>query len=231
MQPEPEIRTVADMGAPPRPLALEVAIEAAPGVVLWGDLTLPRGRSSRGIVVLPGGLGSSRVSTGNGRAAKAFNAAGIATLRVGLLTAVEEEYLANVFDVELLARRLLAATRWLARRPETASLAPGYFVAGADAAAVALRAAADRSEVGQRASVCAVLSSDAPLARASERGGEERPHVLLIRDCGDAEVMNLAAGWFLEHLGHDASPPRRRTRRLAHLRSVARAEALPVSPR
>jgi hypothetical protein len=86
---------VVGIGSPLGASAREVAIEAAPGVVLWGDLLLPRGGSSRGVVVLPGGLGASRVTPGNGRTAQVFNDAGIATLRLGLLTAVEEGYLAG----------------------------------------------------------------------------------------------------------------------------------------
>jgi hypothetical protein len=208
------------IGSPLGASAREVAIEAAPGVVLWGDLLLPRGGSSRGVVVLPGGLGASRVTPGNGRTAQVFNDAGIATLRLGLLTAVEEGYLAGVFDVELLAQRLLAATRWLARLPETASLAPGYFGANGSAAVV-LRAAAK-----SRASVCAVLSRGDSLATAPGRACDGLPHVLLIAARAEAEVMTLAARWFLEHLGEGASPRRRRWRV-----GTSPATVLPLSPR
>src|SRR5713226_5966241 len=95
-----------------RASASEVAIEAAPGVVLWGDLLLPPGGSSHGAVLIPDGRHSSRATPGNDRAAQVFSDAGIATLRLGLLTAVEEGYLANMFDAELLAQRLLSAARW-----------------------------------------------------------------------------------------------------------------------
>lgn len=48
----------------------------------------------------------------------------------------------NVFDIALLADRLLAATRWLRARPETTDLPLGYFGARTGAAA-ALRAPAE----------------------------------------------------------------------------------------
>jgi putative phosphoribosyl transferase len=226
MEPEQTIGTAADLDRPEGPFAREVAIEAAPGVLLWGDLLLPRGRSSRGIIVLPDGLGSSWMSPGSGRAARVFNEAGIATLRLGLLTSVEEEYLANMFDVELLARRLLAATDWLGRQAETAMLARGYFGAAGGAAAVALRAAAKSG-----ARVCAVLSRGARVAQAAERSGDGRRSVLLIPARADADVTKLAADWFLEHLGDGATPRRRRTRLLADLRSVASSQARALTPR
>lgn len=37
---------------------------------------------------------------------------------------------ANVFDIELLARRLVDVTGWLADQPDTAALPVGYFGAG-----------------------------------------------------------------------------------------------------
>jgi len=212
--------SVVGMSAPLGASARKVAIEAAPGVVLSGDLQLPRGGSSRGVVLLPGGLGPSRVTPGNGRTAQVFNDAGIATLRLGLLTAVEEGYLADMFDVELLAQRLLAATRWLARRPETASLAPGYF-GTSGSAAIVLRAAAE-----SRASVCAVLSRGDALAVEPERAGAGLPHVLLITARAEAEVLTLAARWFGEHLGDRGSPRRRRWRA-----GTSPAAVLPLSPR
>jgi putative phosphoribosyl transferase len=220
MQREPEIGTLAGMGEFPRPRARKFAIEAAPGVVLWGDLSLPRRGPSCGVVVLPVGLGPSRVTPGNGRTAQIFNDAGIATLRLGLLTAVEEGYLADMFDVELLAQRLLAATRWLARRPETASLAPGYF-GTSGSAAIVLRAAAE-----SRASVCAVLSRGDALDVEPERAGAGPPHVLLITARAEAEVLTLAARWFREHLGDRGSPRRRRWRV-----GTSPAAVLPLSSR
>jgi putative phosphoribosyl transferase len=119
----------------------EVRIEAAPGVVLEGELTVPRHLArSRRLVVFANGLSSRRRNHRNRHAARALNEAGVATLLLDLLTPVEETYLASVFDVELLERRLVAATRWLEHRPETAALAVEYH--GASTAQAAARRAA-----------------------------------------------------------------------------------------
>lgn len=119
----------------------EVAIEVAPGVVVEGELTVPpRLARARRLVVFAGGLRSSRLSLCDRRAAHALNQAGVATLLLDLLTPIEETYLARVFDVELLERRLLATARWLGQRPETAALAVEYH--GASTAQAAAQAAA-----------------------------------------------------------------------------------------
>jgi putative phosphoribosyl transferase len=75
---------------------------------------------------------------------RALNDAGLATLLFDLLTPAESGDRANVFDIELLARRLLAATSWLDGQPES-SFPRGYFGASTGAAA-ALWAAAERPD-------------------------------------------------------------------------------------
>jgi dienelactone hydrolase len=50
------------------------------------------------------------------------------------------------FDIRLLAKRLVAATDWLAQQPETRELGLGYFGASTGAAA-ALIAAAERADI------------------------------------------------------------------------------------
>jgi putative phosphoribosyl transferase len=57
-----------------------------------------------------------------------------------LLTSEEELDRRNVFDVELLARRLVAATRWLRSEADASSLPIGYFGASTGAAAALLAA-------------------------------------------------------------------------------------------
>jgi pimeloyl-ACP methyl ester carboxylesterase len=106
---------------------------------LDGHLGVPDG--ARGIVVFAHGSGSGRLSPRNGRVAAALRSAGLATLLLDLLTAAEEADRRNVFDIDLLARRLAMATDWVAGQERTAGLAPGYFGASTGAAA-ALRAAA-----------------------------------------------------------------------------------------
>jgi len=166
-------------------VAREVAIEAAPGCVLSGDLTVPWGAYARGIVAFAHGSGSSRLSPRNRQVASALNEAGFATLLFDLLTPREEVDRANVFDIPLLARRLVAATHWLRCEPETARLALGYFGASTGSAA-ALLAAAEL-----RAGVCAVVSRGGRPDLAQPRLGEVLAPVLLIVGGADTAVLEL----------------------------------------
>ena len=127
----------------------EVRVSAGP-VVVAGHLTIPE--NPVGIVVFAHGSGSSRHSPRNRYVAEVLNAAGLATLLFDLLTPDEERNRANVFDIELLARRLVDVTDWLATQLDTAALPVGYFGASTGAGA-ALTAAAD-----PRANVAAVVS-------------------------------------------------------------------------
>jgi putative phosphoribosyl transferase len=120
---------------------------AAGSVTLEGDLTLPE--RARGIVLFAHGSGSGRHSPRNRFVAGVLQEGGLATLLFDLLTE-EEEYQERFtrhlrFDIGLLAQRLIAATDWLARRPETRGLKVGYFGASTGGGA-ALVAAAERSE-------------------------------------------------------------------------------------
>ncbi|HLM86024.1 MAG TPA: alpha/beta family hydrolase [Solirubrobacteraceae bacterium] len=163
----------------------EVAIEAERGLQLRGELTLPRGARGRGVVAFAHGSGSSRLSPRNRQVARALNQAGFATLLLDLLTASEEVDRRNVFDIALLAQRLVAATHWLHRQPETAQLALGYFGASTGSAA-ALIAAAEL-----RAGVCAVVSRGGRPDLARERLAEVVAPVLLIVGGADEAVLEL----------------------------------------
>jgi len=166
-------------------VAREVAIEAAPGLVLSGDLTVPWGAHGRGVVAFAHGSGSSRLSPRNRQVAGALNEAGFATLLFDLLIPREEADRANVFDIPLLAQRLVAATHWLRRQPETAHLALGYFGASTGSAA-ALLAAAEL-----RAGVCAVVSRGGRPDLAQRRLAEVVAPVLLIVGGADTAVLEL----------------------------------------
>lgn len=117
----------------------EVEVIAGP-VTVAGHLTIPV--SPKGIVVFAHGSGSSRFSPRNILVADVLNEAGFGTLLFDLLTPAEETNRANVFDIALLAGRLVDVTNWLATQPDTASLPIGFFGASTGAGA-ALRAAAD----------------------------------------------------------------------------------------
>ncbi|EHB58726.1 hypothetical protein MycrhDRAFT_1162 [Mycolicibacterium rhodesiae JS60] len=105
-----------------------------------GHLTVPQ--HPRGVVVFAHGSGSSRFSARNIYVADVLNQSGIATLLFDLLTPAEERNRANVFDIRLLASRLIAVTNWLATQSDTAPLPVGYFGASTGAGA-ALTAAAE----------------------------------------------------------------------------------------
>ena len=99
--------------------AREVAL-ALDGIVLHGDLTVPR--DAIGLVLFAHGSGSSRFSPRNRAVASALHEGKIATLLLDLLTA-EEERVDSVtgmhrFDIGLLADRLVAATDWAESRAE-----------------------------------------------------------------------------------------------------------------
>jgi len=114
---------------------------------LEGDLDIPEG--ARAVVLFAHGSGSSRHSPRNRYVARVLRDAGLATLLLDLLTGDEEAVDVETgllrFDIGLLAGRVVDATDWLARAPETASLPVGYFGASTGAAA-ALVAAAERPE-------------------------------------------------------------------------------------
>lgn len=120
------------------PPAAAVAFDAG-GVRLDGSLALPE--RAVGVVLFAHGSGSSRHSPRNAFVAGVLQRAGIGTLLFDLLTTVEDRAYETRFDIALLAKRLLAATGWIARDPRTAALRIGYFGASTGAAA-ALQAAA-----------------------------------------------------------------------------------------
>jgi putative phosphoribosyl transferase len=112
--------------------------------LLEGELTIPP--KSPGLVLFAHGSGSSRHSPRNQFVARLIREAGLGTLLFDLLTPDEEAedvMTARLrFDIGLLAKRLVDATRWISGRPETARLGVGYFGASTGAAA-ALAAAAE----------------------------------------------------------------------------------------
>ncbi|MER0203724.1 MAG: alpha/beta hydrolase [Nitrosomonas sp.] len=111
----------------------------AGSVELSGELVLPPEES--GVVLFAHGSGSSRFSPRNTYVANVLQQHGIGTLLFDLLTRAEDQDYAQRFDIDLLTQRLLAATDWLQKNPETKALKAGYFGASTGAAA-ALQVAA-----------------------------------------------------------------------------------------
>ncbi len=105
-------------------------------------------RAARSLVVFAHGSGSSRFSPRNTAVARALNERGIATLLFDLLTAEEEADRANVFNIALLAERLVDTVRWLAREPLAKDLAIGLFGASTGAAAALVAAARLGDKIG-----------------------------------------------------------------------------------
>jgi len=176
---------IADPPVPddPPPVERSVEIEPAAGVRVGGDLRLPE--RAAGLVIFAHGSGSSRLSPRNRRVAEALNGAGFATLLFDLLTAGEELDRAKVFDIALLADRLLAVTRWARGEADTAGLPISYFGASTGAAA-ALRAAA-RSGAGIRA----VVSRGGRPDRAADSLEDVVSPTLLIVGGADWQVLEL----------------------------------------
>jgi putative phosphoribosyl transferase len=209
----------------------EVRIEL-PEATLEGSLCLPAG--ARGIVIFAHGSGSSRLSPRNRYVAGVLQNQGIATLLFDLLTfreeAIDERTLALRFDIDFLAQRLIAVTRWVTRRTDCRALNPGYFGASTGAAA-ALVAAAALSKT-----IAAVVSRGGRPDLAGEAldrviapallivGGDDYPVIEMNRAAlarlqsekslvivpgathlfeepgALAEVARLAAGWFGKYL-------------------------------
>jgi|SRR5208282_860229 len=106
---------------------------------LAGTLHVPK--AAYALVAFAHGSGSSRRSPRNMAVASALNARGIATLLFDLLTPEEETDRGNVFDISLLAERLVDAVRWLDGLPSVAELPLGLFGASTGAAAALVAAA------------------------------------------------------------------------------------------
>ncbi len=195
---------------------------------LEGILQIPR--TPRGIVLFAHGSGSGRHSERNNYVAGVLRASGIGTLLFDLLTEEEARDRRNVFDIDLLARRLLYATEHIRNGSETRNLSIGYFGASTGAAA-ALQAsvitdATIRAIVSRGGRPDMVMSI---LARVKAPtlfivGGDDDVVIKLNREAYDKvtcekqfktipgathlfeepgkleEVAKIAAEWFIAHL-------------------------------
>lgn len=208
-----------------------VQIEAG-AVLLNGEMKVPEQAS--GIVLFAHGSGSSRHSPRNQYVARVIRNAGVGTLLFDLLTASEEEidnYTRELrFDIDLLARRLVGATNWLATQEETRHLCPGYFGASTGGGAALVAAAHMGEKIGAVVSrggrpdlagsalphvkaptLLIVGGLDGPVIRMNEDAYaklrcEKELKIIpgathLFEEPGKLEeVANLAAKWFLNHL-------------------------------
>ncbi|WP_026613870.1 dienelactone hydrolase family protein [Ensifer aridi] len=193
-----------------------------------GFLGVPSGAS--GLVIFAHGSGSGRFSPRNNRVAAALREAGLATLLVDLLRPAEEQDRRNVFDIDLLADRLVAAKRWVAEASVAPQLAIGYFGASTGAGA-ALRAAYAEPDVGAVVSrggrpdfamqvlpevraptLLLVGSLDGPVIGMNERAFDAltcEKRLVIVDGAGHLfeepgtmdQVIRYATDWFRMHLG------------------------------
>ncbi len=155
-----------------------------PPLGLAGTLNVPKGR--HGLIVFAHGSGSSHLSPRNRAVATALNTRGFATLLFDLLTPREEANRANVFDISLLAERLVEAVDWLdGQHPQIAAQPLGLFGASTGAAA-ALVAAARRPE-----RIAAVVSRGGRPDLAGDALPLVRAPTLLIVGGADFGVIEL----------------------------------------
>ena len=120
------------------PVSLEVTIRQG-NVTLNGSLGLPA--VPQGVIMFAHGSGSGRFSPRNQSVARRLEEEGFATLLLDLLAPEEADDRRNIFDIDLLAGRVLLAQDWLRRDPRTMELRIGCFGASTGAGA-ALQAAA-----------------------------------------------------------------------------------------
>ena len=157
------------------------------GVELQGELALPA--KAPGLVLFAHGSGSSRRSPRNQYVAGVLRQAGLGTLLFDLLTPEEEEAEALTrhlrFNIGLLARRLVAVTRWAMDQATIADMSVGFFGASTGAAAALVVAA----ELGE--SVAAVVSRGGRPDLAGDALESVRAPTLLIVGGEDRVVIQL----------------------------------------
>ena len=152
-------------------------------VLLKGELLVPA--QALGTVIFVHGSGSSRHSPRNQSVASHLNRIGFATLLFDLLTQDEELNRSNVFDIDLLSKRLIEVTNWVTDNPELARLAKGFFGASTGAAAALVAAAELQQEIS------AVVSRGGRVDLAGAFVEKVQTPTLMIVGAEDREVLEL----------------------------------------
>ena len=112
-------------GRPAAPAVDRQVVVDAEGALLPGRLEVPAGAT--GLVLFAHGSGNSPHGPHSQVFASALHAAGLGTLLFDLLTEEEGAQRWNVFNVDLLGSRLVAASEWVHRQPEVSGLPYGYL--------------------------------------------------------------------------------------------------------
>lgn len=174
--------SVPEESVPEESVDEEVQIPAD-NVRLGGNLHVPA--RCVAMVVFAHGSGSGRHSPRNRQVARVLQNAGMGTLLLDLLSPAEEGSREKVFDIELLARRLTAATQWLGTRADTRSSRVGYFGASTGAGAALWAAAEPGAQVG------AIVARGGRPDLAGPRLAAVRAPTLLIVGSADPHVLAL----------------------------------------
>ncbi len=191
--------------------------------------TLSWAEPGAGVVLFAHGSGSGRHSSRNRFVASELGRSGLSTLLFDLLAEREEDDRARVFDIPLLAERLLGAVRWVVADTRVATASIGLFGASTGAAA-ALAAAAEepavravvsrggRPDLAQRwlervaAPTLLIVGGDDPLVldlnRVAMRGMRCTAELAVVpgathlfEEMGALErVAELAGQWFVRYL-------------------------------
>jgi putative phosphoribosyl transferase len=140
---------------------------------------------AKGLVIFAHGSGSSRFSPRNTHVAHQLEVRGLGTLLLDLLTEHEAYDRRNVFDIPLLAGRMVEAVRFARSDTELASLPISLFGASTGAAA-ALVAAAQLPQA-----IAAVVSRGGRPDLAGEALKEVHAPTLLIVGGADYGVIEL----------------------------------------
>src|SRR5215469_7671277 len=162
---------------------IEISEVCIPPAGLAGTLRFPR--QSDAVIVFAHGSGSSRFSPRNRAVAEGLNAQGFGTLLFDLLTLEEEGDRTNVFNVALLAERLIDAVRWLDRESAGGRRQLGLFGASTGAAAALAAAARFGDRIG------AVVSRGGRPDLADKILDQVRAPTLLIVGGADYGVIEL----------------------------------------
>jgi len=178
------------------PSLIEAQTVAIPPIGLRGTMRIPLGAAA--IVVFAHGSGSSRFSQRNLAVAEALNNQGIATLLLDLLTSEEEADRVNLFDIPLLAGRVVHAVEFVSREPATRALRIGLFGASTGAAAALVAAA----RLGDR--VAAIVSRGGRPDLAGAALDQIHTPTLLIVGGVDYAVIDLNEQAFARLLGPKA---------------------------
>ena len=211
----------------------EVRIPAA-DAKLDGNLTVPE--NAVALVLFAHGSGSSRHSPRNQFVARTLNGDSLATLLFDLLTLEEEAFDIHTrehrFNIDLLAERLVHATKWAGQQKKTRDLHIGYFGSSTGGAAALVAAAELPQDVGavvsrggrpdlagdalpqlQAPTLLVVGGNDEIVIELNERARdrmrcEVKLEIIpgathLFEEPGALEqVAKLASDWFSLHLDH-----------------------------